>query len=89
MSDIDWNKLAENAASQTDVKFNTQLASLTSLKISEIDAFITESKITNQNAVKVLQEINNASNANNQKAIQITNIQNGVGFLISLVSKIV
>lgn len=89
MSDINWNDLAENAASQTDAALSTQMASLTNLKVSEIDAFIAQSSITNANAIKVLQEINNATTSNEQKASAISNINNGVGFLIRLVSKVV
>lgn len=89
MSNIDWNALAEKAATQTDVEFKSQLAGLTSLKTSEIDTFITESNITNTDALTVLKEINNASLSNNQKASAISNINNGVGFLVKLVSKVV
>ena len=87
MSTIDWNALANNAASQTDSEFNTVLAGLTSLKATEIDTFIAQSNITNGNAVKVLQEINTTTTSNNQKAQAISTIENGVGFLLSLVSK--
>lgn len=89
MSDIDWNALAEKAANQTDTEFKNQLAGLTSLKTSEIDTFISESNISNANALAVLKEINNATLSNNQKANSISNIQNGVGFLVKLVSKVV
>ena len=89
MSDINWSDLAEKAAAQTDLDFNTQMASLTSLKVTEIDNFITQSNISNANAVKVLKEINDAAKSNNQKAQAIANINNGVGFLIRLVSKVV
>lgn len=89
MSDIDWSALAEKAASQTDTEFKNQLAGLTSLKTSEIDTFISESNITNTDALSVLKEINNASLSNNQKASAISNIDNGVGFLVKLVSKVV
>ena len=89
MSDIDWNALAKQAGNQTDIELKNQLAGLTSLKTSEIDSFISESKISNANAVKVLQQINNASLANNEKASAISNIKNGVGFLVKLVSKVV
>ena len=89
MTNIDWNAIAEQAANQTDAEFNTQLASLTSLKVTEIDAFIAESNITNANAVKVLTEINNATASNSQKANAISNIENGVGFLVRLVSKVI
>ena len=37
----------------------------------------------------VLKEINNATLSNDQKANAIANIQNGVGFLVKLVSKVV
>ena len=89
MSDIDWNALAEKAATQTDTEFKTQLAGLTSLKTSDIDTFISESNISNKNALSVLKEINNAALSNNQKANSISNIENGVGFLVKLVSKVV
>ncbi|OUR99070.1 hypothetical protein A9Q86_13490 [Flavobacteriales bacterium 33_180_T64] len=89
MSDINWSDLAEKAAAQTDIDFNTQMAGLTSLKVTEIDNFITQSNISNANAVKVLKEINDAAKSNNQKAQAIANINNGVGFLIRLVSKVV
>ncbi len=89
MSDIDWNALAEKAASQTDAEFKTQLAGLTSLKTSEIDMFISESNISNKDALSVLKEINNAALSNNEKANSISNIKNGVGFLVKLVSKVV
>lgn len=89
MSDIDWNAIAEQAANKTDAEFKTQLAGLTSLKTTEIDVFIKESNITNTNALSVLKEINNASLSNTQKATAIANIENGVGFLVKLVSKVV
>ena len=89
MSSINWNELAANAEQQTDTQFATQIASLTSMSTVEITKFIQESTITNANAIKVLQEVNNAASANTQKATAIANIENGVGFLISIVSKIV
>lgn len=89
MGSIDWNALAEKAAQQTDTEFQSQLANLTSLKVSEIETYIKESNISNENAIKVLKEINDAALSNNQKATAIKNIDNGVGFLISLVTKIV
>lgn len=88
MDSIDWDSLAEEALNKTDKQFSQQLANLTSLKANEIDTFITQSKISNTNALKVLQEINNSTNDNTQKANAIKNIDNGVEFLIKLVSKI-
>ena len=89
MENINWDDLANQAASQTDDQFKAQMASLTSLKVSEIDAFIAQSSITNANAVKVLQQINDATASNNQKADAIANVDKGVNFLVSLVSKVV
>jgi len=89
MSGIDWDSLANQAASQTDAEFKTTIASLTSMSISEVDQFIKESKITNGNAIKVLKEINDAAASNSAKADAITNIDNGVNFLVSLANKIV
>ncbi|MFT5645400.1 MAG: hypothetical protein ACI976_000070 [Aureispira sp.] len=89
MIEINWDKLAEKAYKQTNAELNVQIASLTSLKVSEIDAFIEQSTITNANAVKVLQEINNAASSNNQKAEAIANIDKGSNFLISIISKLI
>lgn len=89
MSGIDWDDLANKAASQTDAEFNAQMANLTSLKVSEIDDFIAQSAITNANAVKVLKEINDATSSNNAKADAIANVDKGVNFLVSLVGKVV
>jgi hypothetical protein len=86
---IDWDALANKAAQQTDGQFSKELAMLTSLNTTEIDKFIADSNISNENAVKVLKEIKNATNSNNQKATAIASIDNGVGFLVSLVGKVV
>jgi len=89
MSSINWNELASKAEQQTNTQFAAQIAGLTSMSTTEITTFIQESTITNTNAIKVLQEVNNAASANAEKATAISNIENGVGFLISIVSKIV
>jgi tellurite resistance protein len=89
MSGIDWDSLASQAASQTDAQFQTTIASLTRMRITEIDQFIKESKITNANAIKVLKEINDAAASNAAKADAIANIDNGVKFLVSMASRIV
>lgn len=47
MSNINWDDLAEKATNQTDIAFNSQMASLTSLKLTEIDNFIKQSNISN------------------------------------------
>ncbi|TDQ29745.1 hypothetical protein [Tenacibaculum caenipelagi] len=89
MDSINWNNIAQQATSQTDNEFNQQLANLTNLKVSEVDALIKESKITNANAVKTLKLIDDATASNNEKAKALSNIENGIGFVISLVSKLV
>ncbi|MEM6685330.1 MAG: hypothetical protein AAF617_05985 [Bacteroidota bacterium] len=89
MSGIDWDSLANQAGAQTDAEFQTTIASLTSMRISEIDKFIKESKISNENAIKVLKEINDAAASNTAKADAIANIDNGVQFLVSMASRIV
>ena len=86
---IDWDALANKAAQQTDNEFSDELAKLTSLNTIEITNFIAESSIRNEDAVRVLQEINNAARTNNQKATAIASIDNGVSFLVSLVGKVV
>ena len=89
MDTIDWNDIANKAGKQTDDELRSQLAQLTSLKLVEVENFIAQSKITNANAVKVLQIIDNATMANNIKAIKIEAIENGINFLTILASKVV
>lgn len=89
MSEIDWDNLAEQAGKQTDTEFQTTIASLTRISIKEIDQFIKESEISNENALKVLKEINAAAASNTAKADAIANIDNGVNFLVSMASRIV
>lgn len=89
MSDINWDQLAEKAASQTDAIFNKEIASLCSLKTPEVELFIKESSISNENALKTLKTINDATLANNEKAATISNIKSGVNFLVKLASKLV
>ncbi|SEB50256.1 hypothetical protein SAMN04489761_1080 [Tenacibaculum sp. MAR_2009_124] len=89
MNTIDWNEIANNAAKQTDDELGSQLAHLTNLKLVEVESFIAESKITNANAIKVLQIIDNAALANNIKAVKIETIENGINFLTKLASKVI
>ncbi|MFT6197731.1 MAG: hypothetical protein ACJAXY_002073 [Nonlabens sp.] len=85
---INWDALAKKAGQQTDRQFNEEIAKLTSLNTSEMDRFMAESSISNANAVKVLQEISDATRSNNQKAAAIASIEKGVAFLVSLVGKL-
>lgn len=89
MGDINWNEIAEKAGAQTDKEFSKELASLTSLKTDEIETFITNSKITNADALETLKVINDATLANTSKAKAIANIKNGVGFLVQMASKVI
>lgn len=89
MGTIDWNKLAEQAGSQTDADFNQQITQLTNLNLTEVDSFISQSNISNSNAIKVLQVIDNATLSNNEKANSISTIENGIGFLVKLASKVI
>lgn len=89
MSEIDWDSLANQAGAQTDTEFQTTIASLTSMRVSEVDQFIKESNITNANAIKVLKEINDAAASNTAKADAIANIDNGVQFLVSMATRLV
>ena len=86
---IDWAQIANEAAQQTDTEFATQIASLTRMNITEINTFIEESNISNENVLKVIQEVNNATASNTEKTAAISNIENGVNFLVSLAKKIV
>ena len=87
MASIDWNEIAKKATEQTDAQLANQLAGLTRMNTEEITNFIKESSISNTNAIKVLKEVHDATNTNSQKAEAIANINNGVNFLVSYLSK--
>ncbi|MGG8495067.1 hypothetical protein ACQY1Q_01510 [Tenacibaculum sp. TC6] len=89
MGAIDWDQIANEAAKQTDAEFNSQLASLTSLNLSDVDAFIKQSNITNANAIKVLKIIDDATISNNSKALAINSVKNGINFLVQLATKVI
>ena len=89
MATIDWNKIAEQAGTQTDAEFNQQITQLTNLNLTEVDSFITESNISNTDALKVLKVIDDATLSNNEKANSISTIENGIGFLVKLASKVI
>lgn len=89
MGTIDWNKLAKQAGEQTDTEFNQQITQLTNLNLTEVDTFISESKISNDDALKVLKVIDDATLSNNEKANSISTIENGIGFLVKLASKVI
>lgn len=89
MATIDWNKIAEQAGTQTDAEFNQQITQLTNLNLTEVDSFIAESNISNTDALKVLKVIDDATLSNNEKANSISTIENGIGFLVKLASKVI
>lgn len=89
MGTINWNKIASQSANNTDNEFSKELVSLTSLKLSDVENFIAQSKITNEKAIKVLKIINNAKESNENKVQMISNIEKGIGFLVQIASKIV
>lgn len=89
MATINWNQIAQKAANQTDTQLANKLAGLTRMNTEEITNFINESSISNINAIKVLKEVHDATASNTQKAEAISNIHNGINFLVSIASKIV
>jgi len=89
MSTINWDDLAKQAGNQTDQEFSKQLSTLVNVNMVSINNFIKASNISNQNAIKVLKEIHAATKSNEQKVEVISKIENGIGFLLQIATKIV
>jgi len=87
MGTINWNELANKAASLTDAEFAKQIAGLVKVDTSVIDSFIKESSITHKDALQVLKVLHDATKTNNEKVAVVSKIEKGVGFLLQIATK--
>ncbi len=83
-----FDKLADEAKALTDEKFNARFSSLTKLSDSDVSKVVKDSGISNENLAALLAAVRNATEFNNKTAQSISNIQNGVQALASIVKKI-
>ncbi|WP_435263998.1 hypothetical protein [Tenacibaculum sp. nBUS_03] len=88
MDDINWDDLANKASSITEVDLQKDLNDLTNFSTKDLDLIIKESAISTQNAYSIMEELKDATRSNNEKIQAISKINNGVNFLMKLVSKI-
>ncbi len=86
---IDWNKIAEDAATDTDAEFKNKMSSLTRLNEEDITSLINETGIENPQFAAVIQVVNDAATSNNEKANAIQNITNGVDLLVGIAKKFI
>jgi len=89
MSQIDWKKLSEEAASLTDEQLKSKISSLSRLNDNDIEQLINETGISKIDMVKVLNEVNNASRSNESRANSIKSISKGVDFLVGIIGKLI
>lgn len=86
---IDWNKIANEAATATDEQFSNQISGLTRLNDEEIQSLIFDTGISKEDLVAVLKEIKNATKSNKSKANSISNIGKGLQVLVAIASKLI
>lgn len=86
--EIDIDRLIDTALNETDRKFRSQIASLTTLKMAEVEALINESSITKEDFAKVLGEVKDATKSNTEKAAAIQSISKGVDLLVGIATKL-
>ena len=84
-----FDKLAEEAARETDEKFADKFSSLTRLNDEELEKIIEETGISKKNLDKVLKEVKNATASNEAKAKAIQNVDKGVAVLVSIAKRFV
>jgi hypothetical protein len=84
----DWKKIAKEAGKQTDEQFRSEISSHTHLNDDEIENLITETGISKEDMVKVLEVIKDATQSNTAKANAINNIDKGIVLLVGLAGKL-
>jgi hypothetical protein len=86
---INWDDIANQAASNTDAHFANQISSLTRLNDAEIQHLIFETRISKQDLASVLKEIKDATKSNEAKVDSIKNISGGIEALVSIAGKFI
>ena len=83
-----YDKLANEAQDITDAQFKERFASLTSLNDADISKVIKETGISKADLGALLVVIKNATEYNTKTAQSISNIENGVFALVSIIKKL-
>lgn len=83
----DWNKIAKEAANETDAQFSSKISGLTRLNDDELQSIIMDTGISKQDLTAVLKEVKDATKSNLAKANAIKNISLGVDALVGIASK--
>ena len=86
---IDWDKIIDDAARETDAQFESKISSLTRLNDAEIESIIMETGISKQDLSSVLKEVKDTTKSNLAKANAIKNISKGVDVVIGIASKFI
>lgn len=89
MSEINWDDIANQAATTTDAHFANQISSLTRLNDAEIQHIIFETGISQKDLADIIKEVKNVTKSNEAKANAIKNIGKGVDVLVALASKLI
>lgn len=85
----DWNKIADDAAKETDVQLENKISRLASLSDEQITKTITDSGISKENLGEVLKIVRDATKSNVAKANAIKNISNGIDIIVGVASKFI
>jgi hypothetical protein len=86
---IDWDKIADDAAKETDAQFADKMSKFMTLDDDQINQAINEKGISNENLSEVLKVVRDATKSNEAKAQAIRNISNGVDIVIGVASKFI
>jgi hypothetical protein len=87
-NDIDWEKIVNKAATTTDNKFKTLMASLTRLTSKQVEDLLKDPKINKEELARIIQVLNDAQTSNNAKADAIARINGGVEIVVGLAQKL-
>lgn len=83
-----FKEIADEAKNITDQQLSSDISSLTKLSQEEINS-IAPAPLDKDNLKKLIQMVKDSAKSNEIKAETITNIDNGVSLLVSLLSKLI
>lgn len=88
ISDSDFNDLLDQAQGMTNDQLSTQIAALTTLTASEINA-MAPTVDNMQQLLQFIQIVRSAANSDDKKALLLRNIDTYSNFVFSIVGKVV
>lgn len=88
MSNINWDEIIQDAASETEAQYSSKISRLSRLNAEEVEEIIKEGGISQKDLAMVLKEVMDAAKSNEEKAKAISNISGGLQTVVSIISKV-